>query len=749
MPIRFTALAFEGGLVDFESPDQLKALRADLAETHGVLRTREGIACVPLRGDVVQHGTPTTFAVPEHRSLTIRLVQDALRRLVVGWGYQLRRPDRVNFVSRLPGKDLLVTAAGDRRPNGLVDLHVYPQYSLNSRIVGAAGAPGVLIDLKTRYEIDLTVAELINRGIDVRGLSVVADDGTRQPFPHMDPYGTRRYVGTVDRVDGAELVLRDAIGAERVPADAAWPASRREFFSSMITTLTGGDGARIVRRLEHETFALLGAAGRLKKITEIAGQLSQHPIDIAHGVSVTLEQPIGSSDAAKKVVWSHYDEPTFSFDQAGDKKNRSVDRGLDAFGPFDVEFFAKKKPRIAVVMPRAHKGIVEQFVTKFLHGVPGGGVFSQGFIRKFHLGGCDVHLEPFDGDLTDARAYHQACQAALLTGDVDLAIVITGEAQVHLTGNHSPYLVAKSAFMGQGVPVQEIRIETTQSPTVAHALNTIALACYAKLGGIPFVISAPRTLTHELVIGIGSAHVQADRTTEAERIVGITTVFSANGNYLLSSRSREADYDDYPRELLRSLTECINDVKARNAWQEEDEVRLVFHVFKPLKDTEAQAVKNLITSLTGQYTKVEFAFVHVGIDHDWVMFDRASAGVSRGTSRAKGHYVPDRGYAVAIGPNQMLLSVSGPMDLKSPTHGAPRPLLLNLHRESTFRDIEYLARQVFRFTSMSWRRMYPSSKPVTILYSDLIADLLGHLRHVKNWNADTLATKLRWSRWFL
>ena len=64
-------------------------------------------------------------------------------------------------------------------------------------------------------------------------------------------------------------------------------------------------------------------------------------------------------------------------------------------------------------------------------------------------------------------------------------------------------------------------------------------------------------------------------------------------------------------------------------------------------------------------------------------------------------------------------------------------------------DIEYLARQAFRFTAMSWRRMYPSSTPVTILYSDLIADLLGHLRHVRNWNPDILATKLRSSRWFL
>jgi hypothetical protein len=173
-------------------------------------------------------------------------------------------------------------------------------------------------------------------------------------------------------------------------------------------------------------------------------------------------------------------------------------------------------------------------------------------------------------------------------------------------------------------------------------------------------------------------------------------------------------------------------------------------VFKPLKDAEAIAVKELVEHLTSQYAKVEFAFVHVSTDHEWMMFDRASSGISGwGNGHAKGHYVPDRGHAVPIGTHEMLLAVSGPIDLKSALHGAPKPLLLKLHRESTFTDIEYLTRQAFRFTSMSWRRMYPSSTPVTILYSDLIADLLGHLRHVRNWNPDTLATKLRSSRWFL
>jgi hypothetical protein len=751
MPVRFSAETFEGGLVDFESRDQLKALRAELDGTHVVSQTRGGIACVPLVADAELPGTPTTFVTRKYQRLTMRLVQQALLRSVLEWGYKLRKPHRASFVSRLPGKDLLAVAVGNRELKALDKLHVYPQYVLDSRVVGPSGAPGVIVAVKTRYEIDLTVEELIDRGVDVHGLYVVADDGRIQPFPHMDPYTTRHNIGAVDHVEGTDLVLRDAPGVGRIGTSEAWLESRRDTFNDVITTLAGAAGGQILRELEQGTFGLLGAFGRFEKTAEIAGRLSRRDLHIAHGLSVRLEPLVGSSSAARVTQWSHYEAPTFRFDQAGDKTHRSVDQGLDKYGPFDVEFFAKKKPRIAVVTPRVHKGIVENFMTKFLYGVQGERVYSQGFIRKYHLSDCEVYMQPFDGSATDARAYREACRAALLTGAFDLAIVITSEAQVHLTGDESPYLVAKSTFMGQGVPVQEVRIETARQSKLAYPLNSIALACYAKLGGIPFVIAAPRPIAHELVIGIGSAHVKASRNTDPERIVGITTVFRADGNYLLSNTSREADYEDYPRELLRSLTACIDDIKIRNAWQQGDELRLVFHVFKPLKNTEATAVKELVERLADQYAKVEFAFVHVSTEHEWMMFDRASSGISSWGSggRAKGYYVPDRGYAVPIGSDEMLLAVSGPMDLKSAMHGAPKPLLLKLHHESTFTDIEYLARQIFRFTSMSWRRMYPSSKPVTILYSDLIADLLGHLRHVRNWNPDVIATTLRSSRWFL
>lgn len=748
LSVRFTTESYEGGVIDFESKEQLTAIRAELAESHVVARTKNQIACIPWHATAKPYGTEAVFATREHQGLTMRLVQEALLRAVIGWRYKVRRLSPPTFVSRMPGKDLLEPLIRGHRVSGLESLHVYPQFRLDSRLIGPSGRPGIVVGIKTRYEIDMTVQELLQRGIDATGHYVLGHQDSLAIHPALDAYATRRAVGAVDRVEGDQLVLRDAPTLSSISADAAWLESRRETFLDVVRTLTGGDASRITRELEVATFDLMGAAGRLGKTMEIADRLSRRgEVEIANGISMIIEQPVGTTKGAK-VSSARYPNPTFLFDQGGDKTSHSVDRGLDEFGPFDTEFFARKQPRIAVITPKTNKGTVENFMSKFLHGVRGAKVFNLGFIRKYHLGTAHITMYAFSGEPTDAAAYRQACRAALQDGNPDLAIVVTSEAQEHLDGDDSPYLVAKSVFMGQGVPVQDVQIETMRLGNIAYPLNSIALACYAKLGGIPFVIAAPKALAHELVFGIGSAHVKTSRLTDPERVVGITTVFRADGNYLLSNTSQEADYDEYANALLESLRECINDIKVRNAWQKGDELRLIFHVFKPLKDAEALAVKKLVEQLARQYAKVEFAFIHVSTDHDWVMFDRASAGIG-GSGANKGRLVADRGHAVPIGSREMLLSVSGPYDLKSDLHGAPKPLLLKLHKESTFTDIEYLSRQAYRFTSMSWRNMYPCHMPVTILYSDLIARLLGNLRHVRNWNADAISTLLRGSRWFL
>ena len=146
------------------------------------------------------------------------------------------------------------------------------------------------------------------------------------------------------------------------------------------------------------------------------------------------------------------------------------------------------------------------------------------------------------------------------------------------------------------------------------------------------------TVAHELVVGIGSQTISTSRLGNQERVVGITTVFSSDGKYLLDDRTAAVPYDQYKDELFKSRSRSIENVRR--------------------------------------------------IDFCRAVFDETNKGVRQG-SGLKGVCAPDRGLTMALGDGESLLCLTGPRDLKQARHGMPQPTLLKLHRRSTFRDMTY------------------------------------------------------------
>jgi argonaute-like protein implicated in RNA metabolism and viral defense len=301
------------------------------------------------------------------------------------------------------------------------------------------------------------------------------------------------------------------------------------------------------------------------------------------------------------------------------------------------------------------------------------------------------------------------------------------------------------------IPVQEFRSLTIDAPDkqLGFILNNMALATYAKLGGIPWLIKANPTIAHELVIGLGSASIGKGRLGGRTQVVGITTVFTGDGNYWLSSLSRAVPIADYQDTLLESLRTTIMKVRRSMNWQSREHIRLIFHAFKPLKNAEADAVKALMAEL-GDYD-VDYAFIHVIQDHPYIiLFEKKQPGVRDFETRTyKGTFAPMRGTFLRLSNSEVLLSLTGAKEVKRPQDGIPHPVLLRLHRSSTFQDTTYLARQVFAFSGHSWRSFFPAPMPVTILYSRLVARMLGQLETIPGWNSDMLLGRIGETRWFL
>ena len=261
------------------------------------------------------------------------------------------------------------------------------------------------------------------------------------------------------------------------------------------------------------------------------------------------------------------------------------------------------------------------------------------------------------------------------------------------------------------------------------------------------VACGQQTVAHELVIGLGSHTVSGSRIGSHKRFVGITTVFSSDGSYLLSDKTAVVPFEKYSDALYDTLKRAITQVGKQDNWRSTDKVRLVFHMFKPPKDTEADAIKRTVDDLGLE--NVTFAFVHIAPGNPYIIFDNAQPGLGYRDPK-KGVLGPSRGLHIKLGDYETLVVFSGASELKQASDGMPRPCLLKLHRHSTFKDMTYLSRQAFEFSGHSWRMLAPEPFPITIRYSDLIAERLAGLANVPNWDAEAVRFgQIGRTLWFL
>jgi hypothetical protein len=363
---------------------------------------------------------------------------------------------------------------------------------------------------------------------------------------------------------------------------------------------------------------------------------------------------------------------------------------------------------------------------------------------------CPVGLKDAD-DGSVAKTYSEATERHLQRNSgYDAALVVVDDKFSQLRDEQNPYLFAKAQLLTNGIPVQEARVSTLSRPDTGlqYVFQNLSVALYAKMGGVPWTVNQDQTVNDEVVIGMGFVETSGSRFDERKRFVGITTVFRGDGNYLLANVSRECRFADYREELRKTMVTVLSEIKERNGWRKGDTVRVVFHASKPLKDLEVDELMHECVSQAASEQEVQFAFLDVIQEHPFRIFDTSQRGkpVLGGT---KGVFAPARGTSMQLGKSTWLVSTNGVSQIKKATTPLPSPLLVHLHRKSTGCDLPYLADQVLKFTSLTWRSTLPAALPVTILYSELIADLLVRLRSVPGWSPNVLNTKLRASKWFL
>ena len=617
---------------------------------------------------------------------------------------------------------------------------------------------GVLIDVRTRNLLRASCTELINLGLSLTGKYVVIDSEERDVRITPRP----KLVGRVKDVSGGRLLLEDfREGYESINADDARLTGNLVDFKWCVKSLLGNPADYVLNNARDLSNQIHSGPGRLQAIRKTLGYLQNAGLEAVPGVSFEFGELLAGADPRFPCTET-IKKPPLVFDPAGTRKDVWNERGIKANGPYDQRTFTPKKLNIAVICQSRYEGQVDTFMAKFLDGMPDVKTgpqgrqqarYGDGFLRRYHLEKANV--QHFTANSPTLKAYEDACRAALDTtveSDTswDLAIVQVEEAFKHLPEKNNPYYGSKSLLLKNHVAVQSVRLETINQPdkNLVFSMNQMSLACYAKLGGRPWLLGAEQTVGHELVIGIGS-HVASDsRIGGGTRYVGITTVFSSDGSYHLSERTNVVPFEEYTDALTETLKRTIVRVREEDNWRNTDRVRLIFHMFKPAKDVEAESVRSAVESLNLE--NVTYAFIHVAPQHPFLIFDLDQEGEPPWDQKKKGVLGPVRGLHLKLSEYQSLVVFSGVSELKKATDGLPRPCLLTLHRNSTFRDMTYLARQAFDFTAHSWRIMSPEPFPITIRYSDIISQRLAGLKHIDSWDDDAVKFReIGRTPWFL
>ncbi|WP_235954579.1 Piwi domain-containing protein [Cyclobacterium salsum] len=614
-----------------------------------------------------------------------------------------------------------------------------------------------VVNIRRNWVFNISCKELAKEGFDLTDFEVLH----AEVLPGLDNIlaPNEEFVGTLHAIKGDTALVYTNEGEKNYPLDKLFIRKTRKNIQEYLNFAIGQQKSELIlSAVRKEQISRQNPEHLLKEITRIAKYLFSE-----QGEPILFQNKDGfcfkvDTTPLKVQNSTSLETPTFIYDQARTKTNNyNADKGLSYYGPYDSVTFDIKKPDVLAICHKANRGSFTKFLHDLKDGLPNSNYFKKGLLRKYELQDVDYNIQELSGYSLDE--YLKIIRTEF-SDRPNLAIIEIPEQFKKLPDSENPYYKIKAKLLSLEIPVQFIRSSNIKKYD-QNLLNSVALQIYAKLGGTPWVLPAQGSVDREIVIGIGHSWLRSNqfRGAESDRVVGITTFMSGDGQYLLGDKVKDVPYERYFEELLISLKDSIKRLSEEYAWQEGDTVRLIFHIFKPIRNVEFEVVSKLVQEIS-QF-KIKFAFVTISKGHPSIIFDASQQGISKyGSNTVIGKYIPLRGSNIFIDEETSLVQMLGAKELKTSKHGMSTPIQIRIRKPQgnyenpelkgmLFHDLNYITQQIYSFTYLSWRSFLPREDPATMLYSNLISHLLGKMRNVPEWDADKLNYSLKRKKWFL
>ncbi len=730
------------------SEETFKELRQKFNKQCSFFRNAGYIYISPSKGFTSQIGEYTDIVAEESPAIISSLIKHLVFRT-----FRQAFPERIpssfsplRFFSTKPEHD----AVAKFLPDGLKGLISYPRLvEVQTRQVVENGKPlfGLLIGSRQRWQFNVSLRRLVDEKFDLVGRTVLETEDIPGMMGVLAPDET--LLGEVVGIRGDDVEIMTNQGVITRHLDSLHLQRTREQIGAYLAFKLGD-------RKTNAIFASLRDdskdKGRPHSAFNEALKFAKWFCD-ANQMPRVYENNDGFSFTVTRNSKFNLDtgplyRTNLIFDYGPGASETTPFSGLSKYGPFNGARFERNDLRILVLFNPHSRGSVTQFLKLLIDGIPQSTYYRSGLKRLFRLTSVTPVLKEVIGG--SAGAYEVAIDEAVRDAETpgfDIALIESQEEWKAAPFGENPYYRARALLMSYGIPTQGVKDDhlRKQSESLQWTLGPIALQMYAKVGGTPWRLASTQSVDREIIVGIGHCLERPNLWSGAEqsKIVGITTFFLGDGSYLLGERLRSVPYADYFDELLKALKAAIINAALEYAWNDHDTVRIVFHIFKPIKYVEADVVAKLVESFK-QY-KIIFAFVIISTEHPWMMF----RNVTFDKDGKANVTLCERGDNIILDPCHCLLQLRGDKDRPNKKHRPPYPVSISIHETSTFKDIKYIAQQIQDFSYLSWRSFYPTETPVTVFYSSLIALESNKLNKIPTWNARFLDQHFRRKQWFL
>lgn len=660
------------------------------------------------------------------------------------------------FYSRQEKDDLILSFLPDKLKHKIAFKKLIEVQLRETNINDTKGFAFV-INIRRNWVFNISCQELHQEGFDLTGFEVLHTE----TLPGLDNVlaPNEDFVGIIQSISEDKAIVITNDGEKSYPLNELLIRKTKGNIQAYLNFATGVQKCdEILAAVNKERIKKQDPVNQFTEISTIAKHLfsdSGNPILFQNKDGFCFKVGTAPLQVHNSM---NLQTPTFIYDHAGTKKNNiNADMGLSNFGPYDSISFDIKSPRILSICHRSKRGDFTKFLSHLKDGLPDSKYYKKGLLKKYELQEVNYIIQ----EIAD---YRLDDYLGLISSYDDekphLAIIEIPDRFKTLSDRDNPYYKIKAKLLSLEIPVQFVR-STTISSYSEYILNPLALQIYAKLGGTPWVLPAQKSVDREIVIGIGHSWLRSNsfKGAESSRVVGITTFMSSDGQYLLGDKVKDVPYESYFEELLKSLKSSISRLSEEYAWQKGDTVRLIFHIFKPIKNVEFDVISQLVKDIS-QFS-IKFAFVTISKSHPSILFDTNQQGEKKyGSNQVIGQYIPQRGSNIFIDDETSLVQMLGARELKTAKHGMSTPIQIKLRtpqgnhddpelKDLMFYDLNYITQQIYSFTYLSWRSFLPREEPATMLYSNLISRLLGKMRSIPEWDADKLNYTLKRKKWFL